>query len=70
MKTLALIGIYVISFVTLFYILSFIGIIFQDYRSIITNDSWRVVYSVFFGWWLAILPARELYIQSKWDLGL
>ena len=70
MKTLALITIYVLSFVCIFFILSFIGIIFQDYRSIITNEGWRVVYSMFFGWWLAFLPAREFYVQSKWDVGL
>ena len=70
MKTLALITIYVLSFICIFYVLSLIGIIFKPYTQIITNDGWRVTYSFFFGWWLAILPARELYIQNKWNLGL
>ena len=69
MKTLALIIIYVLSFICIFYVLSLVGIIFKPYTQIITNDGWRVTYSMFFGWWLAILPARELYIQLKWDLG-
>jgi hypothetical protein len=69
MKTLALITIYVLSFICIFYIISLIGIIFTPYTQIITNDGWRTVYCMFFGWWLAFLPARELYIQLKWDLG-
>ncbi len=56
MKTLTLITIYVLSFICIFYILSLIGIIFTPYTKIITNDGWRTVYSVFFGWWLAIFP--------------
>jgi hypothetical protein len=69
MKTLALITIYVLSFICIFYIISLIGIIFTPYTKIITNDGWRTVYTVFFGWWLAIFPAREMYIYCKWDLG-
>jgi hypothetical protein len=68
MKTLALLITYVLSFVCMFYIISLIGIIFTPYGQIVVNDGWRVVYCMFFGWWLAILPTRELYIQLKWDV--
>lgn len=68
MKTLALLVTYVLSFVCMFYIISLIGIIFTPYSQIVVNDGWRVVYCMFFGWWLAILPTRELYIQLKWDV--
>lgn len=68
MKTLALLVTYVLSFICMFYIISLMGIIFLPYTKIITNDGWRIVYTVFFGWWLAILPVRELYIQNKWDV--
>jgi hypothetical protein len=69
MKTLALITIYVLSFICIFYILSLIGVIFTPYEKIITNDVWRTLYAMFFGWWLAIFPAREMYVYCKWDLG-
>jgi hypothetical protein len=68
MKTLALVIIYVLSFVCIFYILSLIGIIFLPYEKIVINDGWRIVYCMFFGWWLAILPTREIYIQRNWDM--
>lgn len=70
MKTLALITIYVLSFVCIYFILSLIGIIFTDYRSVISSEGWKGAYCLFFGWWLAFFPAREIYIRFKWDLGL
>ena len=66
MKTLALLVVYILSFISIFFILSLVGILFtNDYLSIIRNENWAGAYCLFLGWWLAILPAREFYLQYK-----
>jgi hypothetical protein len=70
MKTLTLLITYVLSFISMFYIISLLGTIFIPYTEIITDKVWPTVYLVFFGWWLAIFPTRELYLYFKWDLEL
>jgi hypothetical protein len=65
MKSIILIGTYLVSFVLFFLLLSLIGVFFNPYSEIITNHNWFMVYSMFLGWWLAIFPAREYYISQE-----
>jgi len=65
MKSIILIGTYLVSFVLFFLLLSLIGVFFTPYSEIITNHNWFMVYTMFLGWWLAIFPAREYYISKQ-----
>ena len=65
MKSIILIGTYLVSFVLFFLLLSLIGVFFTPYNEIITNHNWFMVYAMFLGWWLAIFPAREYYIHHE-----
>lgn len=65
MKSIILIGTYLVSFVLFFLLLSLIGVFFTPYSEIITNHGWFMVYAMFLGWWLAIFPAREYYISQE-----
>ena len=65
MKSIILIGTYLVSFVLFFLLLSLIGVFFNPYSEIITNHNWFMVYAMFLGWWLAIFPAREYYISQE-----
>ena len=65
MKSIILIGTYLVSFVLFFLLLSLIGVFFTPYSEIITNHNWFMVYAMFLGWWLAIFPAREYYISQE-----
>ena len=65
MKSIILIGTYLVSFVLFFLLLSLIGVFFNPYSEIITNHNWFMVYAMFLGWWLAIFPAREYYIYHE-----
>ena len=65
MKSIILIGTYLVSFVLFFLLLSLIGVFFNPYSEIITNHNWFMVYDMFLGWWLSIFPAREYYIHHE-----
>lgn len=65
MKSIILIGTYLVSFVLFFLLLSLIGVFFTPYSDIVTNHNWFMVYAMFLGWWLAIFPAREYYISQE-----
>lgn len=66
MKTLTLIAIYIASFMIIFLIVSFPGYLFVgSYKAVIYNNGWQVMYTLFIGWWLAALPAREYYLKYE-----
>lgn len=65
MKSIILIGTYLVSFVLFFLLLSLIGVFFTPYSEIITSHNWFMVYAMFLGWWLAIFPAREYYVHHE-----
>jgi hypothetical protein len=46
MKSIILIGTYLVSFVLFFLLLSLIGVIFTPYRDIVTNHNWFMVYAL------------------------
>jgi H+/Cl- antiporter ClcA len=64
MKSLIAILIYLGTFMGMFLVMSLIGLLWMDsYHSIISDNPWFVLYTIFFGWWLAMLPTREYYIK-------
>ena len=66
MKSIILIVIYLAAFVGLFLLMSLIGLLWNDsYRAIIGDGNWFFLYSVVFGWWLAIFPSREYYTHNE-----
>ena len=61
MKSIILILIYVATFIGFFLTLSLIGTLWSDYKSIISNIDWFIIYTMFIGWWISIFPTREYY---------
>ena len=64
MKTIKLILIYLSTFVMFFLLLSAIGMLWDSYYNITSDITWFIVYTMFFGWWLALLPTREYYMRN------
>lgn len=67
MKSIALLGIYLMSFVIIYMMLSLVGLVFGDtsYMDILHAQPWGMIYSLFFGWWMSIFPAREYYMINQ-----
>ena len=65
MKSIILIVIYFVSYIFFFLMLSSVGMFFVPYLEVITSDGWFIGYTLFFGWWLSIFPAREYYIKNE-----
>ena len=61
MKILAVILIYIFLFMVFFFILSLVGILWMDYKQVISNKDWFAAYSILIGWWLAAVPTVEIY---------
>lgn len=61
MKYFILFIIYIAVFAALFFILSLFGILWTDYKTVITNKDWFFVYSVLIGWWTAGIVAVDYY---------
>jgi len=58
------------TFMTFYLLLSGIGCLFlqgkdEGYTDIISNLSWFMIYSMFFGWWITMLCNIELYNKLK-----
>jgi hypothetical protein len=64
MKSIILLGVYLLSFITIFMMLSLVGLVFSNasYIDILRSSPWTIIYSLFLGWWLSIFPAREYYL--------
>jgi hypothetical protein len=67
MKSIALLGIYLMSFVIIYMMLSLVGLVFSNasYLDILRSQPWSVIYCMFFGWWMSIFPAREYYLHNQ-----
>ncbi len=66
MKSFMLLLIYITSFMSMFFILSFIGLLWTNsYSTIIHDGQWFIAYSASIGWWTAAFPAREYYVLNK-----
>jgi hypothetical protein len=67
MKSIILLGIYLLSFVSIYMMLSLVGLVFStaNYLDILRDDAWSFIFCTCFGWWLAIFPAREYYLVHQ-----
>jgi hypothetical protein len=65
MKSITLILIYLGTFMGLFFTLSSIGMLWNNYSRIISDESWFICYTVFLGSWLSIFPTREYYVANE-----
>lgn len=66
MKSLILMLIYTATFMGMFLVLSSIGMLWnQNYRDILSDHTWFMIYTLFFGWWLALFPTREYYMHNQ-----
>ena len=65
MKVTVLFLVFIVSFMFWFFVLSAVGILWLPYEAIITNAEWFLIYTLFFGWWLAGFPARSYYIMHE-----
>ena len=67
MKSIALLGIYLMSFIIIYMMMSLVGLVFSDasYLDILRSGNWGGIYSMLFGWWMSIFPAREYYMQNE-----
>lgn len=66
MKSIMLLVIYFVSYIFFFLLLSTVGMFSgTPYVDVITSSGWLIGYTMFFGWWLAIFPAREYYIKNE-----
>jgi len=67
MKSIILLGVYLLSFVSIYMMMSLVPLVFSDtsYVDILRNNNWTIMYSLFFGWWMSIFPAREYYLLNQ-----
>lgn len=65
MKSITAILIYLGTFMGMFLLLSTIGTLWTEYRTVISSDGWFMCYSIFLGWWISILPTREYYMKYE-----
>jgi len=69
MKSLLIILCYTGVFMGMFFLLSTIGLLWIDsYHAIISDPNWFMMYFLFFGWWMAALPTKELYDKIDADM--
>ena len=67
MKSIALLGIYLMSFVTIYMMMSLVPLAFSEmsYVEILRSNNWTMMYSLLFGWWMSFFPAREYYLTQQ-----
>ena len=66
MKSLIIIFIYTATFMGVFFLMSFIGLLWNDsYHAILSDHTWFMMYSMFFGWWISFFPTREYYMHNQ-----
>lgn len=62
MKTLIIIGFFLLVFFTTFFVLSLVGLLWcQTYTEIIRNPTWFMMYTLFIGTWVGLISTHEVY---------
>ena len=65
MKSLIAIALSTGVFMTMFLTLSLIGVMWGNtYREVLANHTWFFLYSLFIGWWVALIPTIE-YVKRN-----
>jgi hypothetical protein len=59
-KTICLL-VYVLTFFVMYFTLSLFGCMFNDwnYKGVLESVHWFTIYSIFLGWWIALLPVLD-----------
>jgi hypothetical protein len=66
MKSLIILFIYTFTFMGVFFLMSSIGLLWNDsYYAVVSDHTWFIAYAMFFGWWIALLPTREYYMHHQ-----
>ena len=70
MKSFILLGIYLVSFVCIYLMLSLVITVFVDinYFVLLKTAPWAFFYSAVLGWWMSLFPAREYYHRNESEL--
>ncbi len=63
MKSLIILIVFFFTFVGLFLLFSLAGLIWTSYYNTITYAKWINNYSIYLGWWMSGLVARDVYVQ-------
>ena len=54
------------TFIGVFFLLSTFGLLYGiSYNKCLTNGHWQFMYSVFFGWWIAMIVTQDAYNTFK-----
>lgn len=62
MKNTATLFTYLITFFGMYFILSAFGMVFgNQYNECLNSSHWFFMYTIFIGWWLAMIPASDVY---------
>ena len=68
MKNTVSMVVYLITFFAMFFILSMLGMVFGfTYKESLESEQWFIIYFMFLGWWMALIPAHDTYnlMQAK-----
>ena len=66
MKVIILFVAFLLGHLTLFFILSFVGLLWWDtYKEIIRHVGWFIIYTIFIGVWAGFLVARSYYLANQ-----
>lgn len=72
MKSIIMMLIYLFTFIGGYLLISCIGLLFYDenlshysYSFIIGDSGWFCIYTLFLGWWIALLPTLEYHQKYK-----
>lgn len=61
MKYFILFIIFIAVFAALFFILSLFGMLWTDYKSVITDKEWFGFYTIMIGWWTSLIVCVDYY---------
>jgi uncharacterized membrane protein (DUF373 family) len=63
MKNTAALVVFITTFITMYFVFSLVGSVFcsYNYQLVISSPDWAMMYSMFLGWWIAMIPAIETY---------
>lgn len=62
MKNTASMVVYVITFFAMYFAFSMLGMVFGfTYKESLESENWFVMYSLFLGWWIAMIPAMDTW---------
>jgi hypothetical protein len=67
MKNTVSMMVYTITFMAMYFVLSLFGCLFVkgDYNDVLSDTQWFIMYTLFLGWWIALIPAVDCYSSME-----